>query len=173
LPIDYAPMRNLFPVVVFRLMLIVGVALPIAGCSGGDDDVVPPPSSPRAATEQLIVGPMAEVIGLGPLAASCPEMNQASVGDVFQCSAVAEGDGQPAIAVAAEILPTGQVDLATTNVITAEAMDGTTSIVLPSEQTMVCGLWDPATESIFDVTLNVTDIEQRRFSLVVADLPRR
>lgn len=199
-------MESLFPAVVLRkavscTTLVVALTVLAVGCTSGDDDQATPdqqvpPASPRAAAEQLIAGPMAEVIGLGPLAATCPEMTEAAVGDVFQCSALTEA--QSTINVAAEIMPTGQVDLSTTNVITAEAvasfeqaavdalnttladplsyeaMDcGTTSLVLPAEQTVVCGLLDPATEAVFDVTLSITDLESRQFSLAVADLPRR
>ncbi len=186
---------------VATLLTVSFLALLAVACSSGDESGEDsaeqvPPASPRAATEQLISGPMADVIGLGPLTVTCPDMTEARSGDVFMCSALTEQQG--AINVAAEIMPTGQVDLSTTNVITAEAVDsfeqaavdalnttlaeplayeamdcGVSSIILSADQTAVCGLLDPATEAVFDVTLTVSDVEGRQFSLAVADLPRR
>ncbi len=184
-----------------KMAAFLALAVVFAGCtSDGDGDdgsaAENPPASPRAATEQLISGPMADVIGLGPLSVTCPDMSEARSGDVFECSALTEQ--QSSINVAAEIMPSGQVDMSTTNVITAEAVEsferaavdalnttlaeplaydamdcGTASIVLNPDMTAVCGLFDSATEAIFDVTLSVSDVENRQFSLAVADLPRR
>lgn len=175
----------------------------VTGCTSGGDEVAeeqPAPTSPRAATEALITGPMAEAIGLGPLSASCPEMTGATVGQVFQCSAttVNAEENQNTIEVAAEILASGQVDLSTTNVVTAEALTsfeqaavdalnttledplpydnmdcGQNSLVLSPDRTLTCGLLDPATDDVFDVTLSISDLEGRQFALAVAEVPRR
>ncbi len=183
------------------LFAVLAMAFVVAACTSDDEGdnasgAQSAPASPRAATEQLISGQMADVIGLGPLAVTCPDMSEATSGEVFQCSAMTEQ--QTTINVAAEIMPTGQVDMSTTNVITAEAVEsfeqaavdalnttlaeplaydamecGSASIVLNSDNTTVCGLFDPATEATFDVTLTVSDLENRKFSLAVADLPRR
>ena len=56
---------------------------------------------------------------------------------------------------------------------TAESVDcGTTALVLPADFVMGCTLEMPASGEIFDVTLTITDLDGRQFSLVVGDEPR-
>lgn len=185
-----------------RLAVIVGgalaVALTLTGCldsgdGAGDGGAV---LTPTQAAEQLIVGPLAERVGLGPLTASCPEMTVAKSGDVFPCTAATEADR--ILNVDATILPSGHVELSTTNVILGSALAsfeqsavnainkvrpdanlatgsvecGDVSVVLPDDRMMICQLTDPSTEQIFEVSLTVDDIEARQFSLVVADRPK-
>ncbi len=181
-------------------MLGIGALAVVAVLSGcldsggaGDDAVV---LTPGQATEQLIVGPLAEQVGLGPLTASCPDMTGAKAGDVFPCTAATGTDRL--LNVDAAILPSGQVELSTTNVILGSALPsfeqsavdainkvrpdanlatgavecGDTSVVLPDDRMMICRLTDPRTAQVFDVSLTVEDIEGRQFSLVVASQPR-
>ncbi|MDH3300899.1 MAG: hypothetical protein OES24_10370 [Acidimicrobiia bacterium] len=179
---------------------IVGALATVAvltGCldSGGEADDVAV-LTPTQAAEQLIVGPLAEQVGLGPLTASCPDMNGATGGDVFPCAAATDTDRL--LNVDAAILPTGQVELSTTNVILGSALPsfeqsaveainkvrpdanldtgavecGENSVVLPDDRMMICELTDPRTEQVFEVSLTVDDIEAREFSLVVADRPK-
>lgn len=180
--------------------LVVGllaVAAVLTGCldSGGDTDSGTT-LTPAQAAEQLIAGPLAEQVGLGPLSPSCPDMTAAKGGDVFPCTAATETDRL--VNVDAAILPTGQVELSTTNVILGSALPsfeqsavdainkvrpdanlatgavecGDNSVVLPDDRMMICELTDPQTEQIFEVSLTVDDIEGRQFSLVVADRPK-
>lgn len=169
----------------------------LTGCldSGGNADsgtVL----TPAQAAEQLIAGPLAEQVGLGPLSPSCPDMTSATGGDVFPCTAATETDRL--VNIDAAILPSGQVELSTTNVIVGSALPsfeqsaidainkvrpdanlatgavecGDSSVVLPDDRMMICELTDPRTEQIFEVSLTVDDIEARQFSLVVADRPK-
>lgn len=175
---------------------LVAVAV-LTGCldSGGEADTAII-LTPAQAAEQLIAGPLAEQVGLGPLTADCPDMAGATGGDVFPCTAATETDRL--LTVDAAILPTGQVELSTTNVILGSALPsfeqsavdainkvrpdanlatgavecGDTSVVLPDDRMMICELTDPRTEQIFEVSLTVDDIEGRQFSLVVADRPK-
>ena len=175
---------------------LAAVAL-LTGCldSGGDAENLTV-LTPTQAAEQLIIGPLAEQVGLGPLTASCPDMTGAKGGDVFPCTAATEAARQ--LNVDAAILPSGQVELSTTNVILGSALPsfeqsavdainkvrpdanlaagavecGDTSVVLPDDRMLICELTDPRTEQIFEVSLTVDDIEGRQFSLVVADRPK-
>lgn len=195
----FAPMKRLadcrhLGAIVVGLSAAVGV---LTGCldSGGDAEsgIV---LTPTQAAEQLIAGPLAEQVGLGPLSPSCPDMTAAAGGDVFPCTAATETDRL--VNVDAAILSTGQVELSTTNVILGSALPsfeqsavdainkvrpdanlesgavecGDTSVVLPDDRMMICELTDPRTEQIFEVSLTVDDIEGRQFSLVVADRPK-
>lgn len=181
--------------------LMLGGGL-LMGCSS-DSDAGPEPApaeteamTAQRATEELIVGPVADTAGLGPLLPVCPDMTGAVPGDSFTCTASTEE--QKTVRLAAIIQPSGQVELATTNVITADALPsfeqaaidalnstieiplsyddidcGPNSLVINDDATLVCALRDPQTAAIFDVTLTFTDLEARQFSLVVADTPRR
>ena len=180
-------------------MLIVGalaLAVTLAACldSGDQDDAAV--LTPSQAAEQLIAGPLAEQVALGPLTANCPDMNAAKGGDVFPCTAATDTDRL--VNVDATILPSGQVELATRNVILGSALPsfeqsavdainkvrpdanlatdavecGDASVVLPDDRMMICELTDPRTAQVFEVSLTVDDIEGRQFSLVVADRPK-
>ncbi len=169
----------------------------LSGCIGSATDPEGPAVlSPTQAAEQLIVGTLAEQVGLGPLTANCPDMAAATGGDVFPCTAATESERL--VLVDATILPTGQVELSTTNVILGSALDsfeqsaidainkvrpdanlgpgavecGDTSIVLSDDRMMICALTDPTTDQVFDVSLTIDDIEGRQFRLAVADRPR-
>ncbi len=165
----------------------------LAGCSSDPEEQ--PVQSIRQISEQMIVGDVAANAGIGELAAVCPDVPAAAVGTAFDCTATSE-DGR-IITLAAVIDDTGRVRLNTTNVITAaalpsferaavealnttvgsrlenEAIDcGAEAVVIGQDNVLVCALLDPHTEKVFDVSLTITDIESRQFSLVVADNPR-
>jgi hypothetical protein len=122
-------------------------------------------------------------------------MNGAIAGDVFPCTAATET--QWIVNVDAAILAGGQLELTTTNVITADALSsfelaavnalnakpeislgqdaidcGESSVVLADDRMMICALTDPTTLQVFDISLTIDDIETRQFGLVVADRPR-
>lgn len=169
------------------------VVLVLAGCSSSSDDqsVV----TIRQTTETMISSDVAEVAGLGDLLPLCPEVNAASVGTSFDCTATTED--QRVLSLTATIDELGHVRLATTNIITGPALPsferaavaalnekpgirladdaidcGELTVVFGQDKVMVCTLFEPATDKIFDVTINITDIEARLFTLVVADTPR-
>jgi hypothetical protein len=119
-----------------------------------------------------------------------------AVGATWQCTA-ATAD-QRILNVDAVINQDGRVELATTNLIAAAALPsferaaaealnntvgsrlteesidcGDVPVVFGSEQRLlICALLDPDTGLTYDVTLTVTDIEARQFTLVVAAQPR-
>ncbi len=172
-------------------------ATALSGCIGSEGDTEGAVTlTPTQAAEQLIIGPLAEQVGLGPLNASCPDMSAATGGDVFPCTAATEADRL--VNVDAAILPSGQVELSTTNVILGSALSsfeqsavdainkvrpdanleagavecGDSSVVLSDDRMMICELTDPRTQQIFEVSLTVSDIEARQFELIVADRPK-
>lgn len=176
--------------------LSIGVAallLVITGCSSDPEE--PPELTIRQTTEEMIRTDVAGVAGLGELIPVCPDVTGAVVGTAYECTATTED--QLLISLAAVIDDEGRVQLNTTNVITAAALPsferaavealnstvgsrletdaidcGDTPVVFGQDRVMVCALLDPHTEKVFDVSLTITDIEARQFSLVVADQPR-
>lgn len=163
------------------------------GCSSGPEE--PPVLTIRQTTEKMIKNDVAGVAGLGDLVPVCPEVAGAVVGTAYECTATTED--QRLISLAAVIDDQGRVQLNTTNLITAAALPsferaavdalnttvgsrletdaidcGDTPVVFGQDKVMVCALLDPHTEKVFDVSLTITDIEARQFSLVVADEPR-
>ena len=165
----------------------------LAGCTSAPEEEGPP--TIRQSAEGLIETDVAEVAGLGELSPVCADVINAVVGTTFDCTATTEDNR--VVSVSARIDELGRISLATNNMITAaalpsferaavdalnatvgsdlmpEAVDcGSSSVVLGPEQVMTCALLDPLTESIFDVSLTISDIEARQFSLLVADEPR-
>lgn len=169
------------------------LALAIAGCSSEPEEE--PILSIRQTTEDMIRVDVAVAAGLGDLSPVCPDVAPAAVGTAYECTATTED--QRIISLAAVIDELGRVQLNTTNMITAAALPsferaavdalndtvgsrlasdaidcGEVPVVFGQDQVMVCALLDPHTEKVFDVSLTITDIEARQFSLVVADQPR-
>lgn len=149
----------------------------------------------RQTSENLIRADVSTKAGLGDLTPVCPDVSDVAVGTAFDCTATT-GD-QRIISISAVINEEGRVALATNNMITAAALPsferaavdalnatvgsqlvqdaidcGDVPVVFGQDKVMVCALLDPHTEKIFDVSLTITDIEARQFSLVVADQPR-
>lgn len=182
----------------------VGAALAAAalsGCSSSDETPDPAPAEAQVmtatmATQELIAGPVAESAGLALSNPVCPDMSAAVPGETFTCSATTED--QATVRLTATLQPSGQVEVATVNVITAQALGsfetaaidalnaevqvplgyddidcGGSSVVIADDATIVCALKDPQTEAIFDVTLTISDVENRVFRVIVADAPRR
>lgn len=180
-----------------RRTITVGAAaavLAVAGCTGGQDQEAAP--TVRQVAEEMIRSDVSSQAGLGDLSPVCPEVETPAVGSTWQCTATTAD--QRIVAIDAVINQDGQVELATTNLIAAaalpsferaaiqalnsevgsrltdEAIDcGDVPVVFGSEQRLlVCGLVDPDTRQTYDVTLTISDIEGRQFTLVVADQPR-
>lgn len=169
------------------------LVLLLAGCRSAPEEETP--LTIRQTTENLIRADVATMAGLGDLTPVCPDVSDASVGTEYDCTATT-GD-QQIVTIAAKIDELGRVTLATRNMITAAALPsferaavdalnatvgsqleydaidcGSSPVVFGQDQVMVCALFDPHTEKTFDVSLTITDIEARQFSLVVADTPR-
>lgn len=184
--------RFMFPSRAISIVLAVTV-LVLAGCrSAPEEDGV---LTIRQTTENLIRADVSTQAGLGDLTPICPDVTEAAVGTAYDCTATT-GD-QRIISITATIDEQGRVALATNNMITAAALPsferaavealnatvgsqlvadaidcGSSPVVFGQDKVMVCALLDPHTEKVFDVSLTITDIEARQFSLVVADQPR-
>lgn len=165
-----------------------------SGCSRGPDEE--PAPTARQMAEDLIREDVAAQAGLGDLSPVCPEVTTLAVGATWQCTA-ATAD-QRILNVDAVINQNGQIELATTNMIAAAALPsferaaaealnntvgsrltedsidcGDVPVVFGSDQRLlICALLDPDTRETYDVTLTITDIEARQFTLVVAAEPR-
>ncbi len=176
------------------LLLVLAVAAGLVGACSSDAEPEEA-SDPRSIAEGMINGEMATIVGLGPLVGLCGDLGPLVVGSTFGCTATTEaGD---VIQIRGEVNPDGRLELTTTNLVadtslpsfereaaaalntsvgsnfTAEAVDcGGGAVVLPSDFTMQCALIMPSSGQIFDLTLTITDLDGRRFSLVVADEPR-
>ncbi len=169
-------------------------ALVLAACSGGTEPAGPE-AVPRSLAEQLIIDELATSVGLGPLDPSCADPGVYTADSSFACTATT--DGGTVVNVQATVNAQGRLSLATTNLITPAALPtferevaavlnantdanltagavdcGPGPVVLPPTRTMLCALTMPASGEVFDVTLDITDLDRRRFGLKVADEPR-
>jgi hypothetical protein len=82
---------------------------------------------------------------------------------------VITGDALPTFEEAAVNALNATIDVT----LAPEAIDcGDTSVVLADDRMMICALTDPSTQQVFDVSLTIDNVEDRQFSLVVADRPR-
>ncbi len=172
--------------IALALAVVIGT-----GCRSAPEDEV----SLRSIAEEMIITQVAAEAGIGELTAICPDVAAVTVGTTFECSATSEAS--PVLAISGIIDQEGRVFLATTNMITAAALPsferraaealnsqvgsqlsgesidcGDVPVVFGQDRVMVCALEDPLTKDIFDVSMTVTDIEGREFSLVVAETPR-
>lgn len=173
--------------------LTVVIALVAAGCSSAPQ--VDTSVDPKTLAEEMIAGDLATSVGLGPLLGVCNDPGPLAVGTSFGCTATTE-PGQ-VIEVAGVVNPEGRIQLTTTNLVsaaalpsfernaaaalnnsvgsnfTAESVDcGNSALVLPPDFVMPCALKMPASGEVYDLTLTITDLDGRRFSLVVGDQPR-
>lgn len=178
---------------------IVAIALLFLGaCSSSDDAVLAPVDStagPRALAEEMIAGDLSTALGLGPLVGSCNDPGPLAVGTAFTCTAT--GEPGPVIQIDGMVNAEGRIELTTSNVITAVALPsfereaaaalnnsigsnftanavdcGSTTIVLPADFVLGCALIMPASAEEFDLSLTITDLDARIFSLQVAEEPR-
>lgn len=176
-------------------LVLVALALP-AACSNGDDRGGDEVRTVRSNAEAMIERTVAEQADLGDLRATCDEVDQPAVGVTFECTAVT--DGQRTMWFDGTINGEGRVELMSRNVITAAALPsfervavqalndklgtalsendvdcGDRTMVLGNDQVMVCAVTDPNSREVFDLTMTMTDIEARKFSLVVGTEPRQ
>jgi hypothetical protein len=172
-------------------MLVVAAVL--ASCSSKPE--VTSSSDPKTQAEQMVAADLSVGLGLGPLIGICNDPGPVAVGTSFACTATTEtGD---VVQIAGEVNDEGRIQLTTTNVVsaaalpsfereaaaslnnsvgsnfTAEAVDcGSMSVVLGADFVLPCALMMPSSGDVFDLTLTITDLDARRFSLVVGDSPR-
>ncbi len=174
-------------------IVAVAVALVLGACTSEPE--VDTAADPQTLSEQMIAGDLATALGLGPLVGICNDPGPVAVGTTFACTATTEtGD---VVQVAGTVNSEGRIELVTTNVVsatalpsferdaaaalnnsvgsnfTAESVDcGAAAVVLGPEFVLPCALMMPSSGDVFDLTLTITDLDARRFSLVVADAPR-
>lgn len=145
--------------------------------------------------EDMIAGDLATSVGLGPLTPSCNDPGPLTVGVSFTCTATTDPGG--VIQIQGSVNGEGHLELMTTNLVsaaalpsferevaanlntsvgsnfTAESVDcGGVAVVLPVDFVLDCALVMPASGEVFDVTLTITNLDARRFSLVVSEFPR-
>jgi len=170
-------------------ILIATFALLASACSvnlsiGGQD--------PAEASAELIETELAELINLGPIAATCDSPESVEVGTTWQCEGVVDAG---TIDFEVEVDREDHLNIQTKNVVLAnqvqtiavtamrqlnesvgqslpdEAMDcGTSSVILSSTNEFVCALGTGA--DIYDTTITITDPDTAAFTVVVADTPR-
>jgi hypothetical protein len=158
-------------------------------------DEVGPAVDPRAVAEEMVAGELATTAGMGPLTPSCEDPSPLAIGTTFACTATTE-TGE-VIQIQGIINVEGRIQLATTNLITAAALAsferqaaatlndsvgsnftaesvdcGAAAVIVPADFVLPCALIMPSSGEVFDLTLTITDLDGRRFSLVVADAPR-
>jgi len=173
--------------------LTIVIALVAAACSSAPE--VDTSVDPKTLAEEMIAGDLATTVGLGPLVGVCSDPGPLAVGTSFGCTATTD-PGQ-VIQILGVVNPEGRIELTTTNLVssaalpsfereaaaalnnsvgsnfTAESVDcGNAALVLRPDFVMACALKMPASGEVFDLTLTITDLDARRFSLVVGDQPR-
>jgi len=171
------------------LTLLLAVASATAACSSE----APEARSTRQVAEDTITGKLADELDVGELVARCPEISSPTVGAMFLCMATTSDD--QTVRIEATVTQEGRIELATENVVKAEALDsfersaiadlngatgaqlvetdiecGDQTKILDTSQQMVCGVNNNG--GVHDITFTVTDIEQTQFDLEVARLPR-
>ena len=175
------------------LAIALAAAILLGACTAEPE--VDTSAEPKAVAEAMIAGDLATELGLGPLVGLCNDPGPVAVGTMFACTATTEpGD---VVQISGVVNPEGRIELTTTNVVsapalpsfereaaaalnnsvgsnfTAESVDcGVASVVLQADFVLPCALMMPASGDVFDLTLTITDLDARRFSLVVADEPR-
>jgi hypothetical protein len=171
-----------------RFVLVV-FALFLSACSvSGEINIGS--QSPEDASEDLIEGELADLIGLGDLTANCSQPSSGDVGARFLCTAETE-DGRT-IELQAVIEDDGPY-VETTNLVLAENLDpivasvlaeienlsgidladdaldcGADSLIVDVSNQAVCALTDPTGE-VFDtiITFNGLDTDNPTFDFVV------
>lgn len=175
------------------VLTAIVMAIVVAACSSEPE--VDTSQDPKSLSERMITDDLATGVGLGPLVGSCNDPGPLAVGTTFGCTATTEPGQQ--IQIQGVVTTEGRIELATTNLVsaaalpsfereaaaalnnsvgsnfTAESVDcGNASVVLPGDSVLGCALIMPASGEVFDLTLTITDLDARRFSLVVGDQPR-
>jgi hypothetical protein len=179
------------------IIVAAWLAVAVTACSAGGPATVAPPIG-KAVAETMITGQLATTVGLGPLAPTCDDPGPLAVGTTFSCTAVRKSDrpGEP-IRIQGTVNPDGHLSLVTSNLISAVALPsferqaaaqlnqsagstftpesvdcGQSSVVVPGDNVLRCGLVMPASGQIYDLDLTITDLNGRHFSLRVSQKPR-
>ncbi|MEM7340881.1 MAG: hypothetical protein AAF467_19645 [Actinomycetota bacterium] len=182
-------LRTRLPMAVMAATVMI-----LAACSSGGESA-PDASGPRVLAETMIADDMVTAVGLGPLSPTCVDPGSLAIGSTFSCTATTEIGS--IIEIDGRVNDDGHLGLATTNLITAAALPsferqvaanlnetvgsnftaesvdcGSTAVVLGADRTMACAIVLPSSGQVFDVTLTVSDLDDRAFALQVAGQPR-
>ncbi len=178
---------------VSRSQMLLLALIPVAALAACSDPATEARST-RQVAEETINSKLADELDLGDLVARCPEVNSPAVNSSFLCMATTSDD--QTVRIEATINQAGRIDLATENVVRAEALDGFESRavadlngatgsqllesdlecgdqakILNASKQMVCAVNN--NNQVYDVTFTVDDIERIQFDLEVARLPRQ
>ena len=157
-------------ILIFLVLVVAGCSVDVSVSFGGAD-------AAQAAVD-LIEGELADKAGIGPLDATCEEIDNPEPGDTFTCTATTE-DGETirfdAVMEADEI-----VDVESVNLVTAEGLNaieelavqaleesvgetlgrdnfdcGDRGMVVEPGGTIACVLTDPVSGAMYDATVTV------------------
>lgn len=166
------------------LLLAAGCSVDVSVSFGGADAA--------AAAEDLIEEDIADQAGIGPLEATCEEIDAPQPGDTFTCTATTE-DGET-IRFDAVMEEDDMVDVESVNLVTADGLDlieglavqaleesvgatlgaenfdcGDKGLVVEPGGTIGCVLTDPATGTLYDATVTVKVLDPIEIFVEVGD----
>lgn len=166
------------------LLLAAGCSVDVSVSFGGADAA--------AAAEDLIEDDIADQAGIGPLEATCEEIDDPQPGDTFTCTATT-GDGET-IRFDAVMEEDDMVDVESVNLVTADGLDlieglaaqaleesvgatlgtenfdcGDKGLVVEPGGTIGCVLTDPATGTLYDATVTVKVLDPIEIFVEVGD----
>ncbi|MGZ8754741.1 MAG: DUF4333 domain-containing protein [Acidimicrobiia bacterium] len=166
------------------LLLAAGCSVDVSVSFGGADAA--------AAAKDLIEDDIADQAGLGPLEATCEEIDDPQPGDTFTCTATTE-DGET-IRFDAVMEEDDMVDVESVNLVTADGLDlieglaaqaleesvgatlgtenfdcGDRGLVVEPGGTIGCVLTDPATGTLYDATVTVKVLDPIEIFVEVGD----
>lgn len=166
------------------LLLAAGCSVDVSVSFGGADAA--------AAAEDLIEEDIADQAGIGPLEATCEEIDDPQPGDTFTCTATTE-DGET-IRFDAVMEEDDMVDVESVNLVTADGLDlieglavqaleesvgatlgtenfdcGDKGLVVEPGGTIGCVLTDPATGTLYDATVTVKVLDPIEIFVEVGD----
>jgi len=174
-----------------HVVLILAFSLGAAACSGNVSFSIGGQSAEDAASE-LIEGELSDQVGL-VLTAACPELDDPSEGDQFDCTGTAE-DGR--VVLFTVDIGDKEVFANSTNMLVESAVPGfeqsivdalnaennlglpdgsldcgSGPVIVGSDSTVLCRLSDPNSADVYDTTITITDQANWRFSIDVANEP--
>jgi hypothetical protein len=177
-----------------RVIVAIGVlSIVMAACSAEVSFSVGGQSAEEAAVD-LIEGDLADQIGLGPLDASCQDIDDLEVGDMFGCTAFVESGDVIRFVVVADA--EDSIDVTSQNLILAEAVPtleaaavealesgtglslgvenfdcGDRTVIVEEGGDVACVLTDPSNGDRYEATVTLNSREPLNIDVVVAETP--
>jgi hypothetical protein len=169
------------------LLLAAGCSVDVSVSFGGADAA--------AAAEDLIESDIADQAGIGPLDATCQEIDDPEPGDTFSCTATTE-DGET-VRFDAVMEADDVVDVESVNLVTADGLIvieelavqaleenvgatlgienfdcGNRGLVIEPGGTISCMLTDPVSETRYNATVTVEVLDPIEIFVEVGDAPQ-